>query len=724
VRPDTHFLPVGPWNTDGLLFVHPELEWQQAEVERIVLSGHPAVQLGPGAAACSRVLVDNAGGTAAAVAHLIEHGHRKIGYIGTPVMGDQQIRWDTFHATMAEAGLDVAEASLFRVGKSDVDGEAAARLFVERDKPCTAVVVPNDTVARYFVAELALHGVRVPEDVAVTGYDDLIEARASEPPLTTAQYPMDKMTARALEVLLAHIADPALPAETHLVPSELTVRQSCGCKQARHDHSQEFAFARALIERSQVARASNSFALDLATATTRDEVLALMDASLPAFRLRHGVLVGFEAEGADHVAGSVVQSGAAAGTVFPTRAFPPAEIAGDAERFSFALLPQGDEGRGGYFAFDLESLHAAIGVARHVEDMLITVTAAGQAITDPLTELGNRRKLEIDLAELLKDDERLLALYLFDLDGFKNYNDNFGHPAGDALLVRLAQKLMSVLDGVGQPYRMGGDEFCAVVPLAQLGDIDRLAAAAVAALSESGTGFEVGCSYGHAVIPVESSELSEALRIADQRLYANKHSGRRSAAQQVADTLHQALTERSVQLAVHVSEVAQLARELGLRLGIGGSDLDNLVQAAALHDIGKIAMPDGLLSKPAPLEAQDWTMMREHALIGERIVSLAPALAATARLIRSTHEWVDGTGYPDGLAGDEIPLGSRVIAVCDAFNAMTGERPYRLALPAGLAAEELRQAAGTQFDSEIVECFIALIAPTLATGESTANTAA
>jgi HD-GYP domain-containing protein (c-di-GMP phosphodiesterase class II) len=129
-------------------------------------------------------------------------------------------------------------------------------------------------------------------------------------------------------------------------------------------------------------------------------------------------------------------------------------------------------------------------------------------------------------------------------------------------------------------------------------------------------------------------------------------------------------------------------------------------QAATLHDIGKAAVPDAILEKPGPLDEHEWTFMRRHTIIGERIMQAAPALSAAAPLVRSSHENFDGTGYPDRLARDEIPLGARVIAVCDAYDAMVSDRPYRAALSHAEALAELRRCAGTQFDPAVVRAFV------------------
>jgi two-component system, cell cycle response regulator len=171
------------------------------------------------------------------------------------------------------------------------------------------------------------------------------------------------------------------------------------------------------------------------------------------------------------------------------------------------------------------------------------------------------------------------------------------------------------------------------------------------------------------------------------------------------------VAERYPELGEHLDSVSELAGLVGSRLELAQDELTALVHAASLHDVGKIAVPDTILSKPGPLNDSEWQFIRQHTLIGERILSAAPALTDAARLVRASHERIDGTGYPDGLAGEEIPLGARIISVCDAFDAMTSPRPYRASpLSVEGAIAELRGNAGTQFDPRVVEVFCDIVA--------------
>jgi diguanylate cyclase (GGDEF)-like protein len=323
--------------------------------------------------------------------------------------------------------------------------------------------------------------------------------------------------------------------------------------------------------------------------------------------------------------------------------------------------------------------------------------------TDSLTGLGNRRKLMADLEEIATS-RRLAAVVILDLDGFKAYNDTFGHPAGDSLLARLGTRLHDVVEDRGRAYRLGGDEFCVVWWVDEDGRANAEAMSA-AALCERGEGFSITAAYGAVTMPSEAATVDAALHAADMRMYSRKRDSRRSSSVQSRDVLLQALAELRPELGSHVDAVTVLAEDVARRLGLASHAVEQVRDAAQLHDIGKIAIPDAILNKPGPLDEEEWIFMRRHTIIGQRIVSAAPALAEVALLVRSSHERHDGGGYPDRLVGDAIPIGARIISVCDAFDAMTTDRTYRVAMTPRDALAELRRCAGTQFDAQVVEAF-------------------
>jgi two-component system, cell cycle response regulator len=342
------------------------------------------------------------------------------------------------------------------------------------------------------------------------------------------------------------------------------------------------------------------------------------------------------------------------------------------------------------------------------ENALILGEVREQALTDALTGLGNRRSFMRELSHKLESGTPVLMVIL-DLNGFKAYNDTYGHPAGDSLLRRLGARLDRAARPFGTVYRLGGDEFCALLEVGG-GAVETALDAVASALVEEGDNFSVDASFGAVLLPDEAETTSEALGLADQRLYTQNRSLQSSEGQQTLDALLRVLLEREPALHGHMREVGELSRRIGERLGLLAHELQELAHAAELHDIGKLAIPDTILHKPGPLTTDELAYVRKHTLVGARILAAAPALTEAASLVRSSHERWDGAGYPEGVAGDEIPLGSRIVAVCDAFDAMVTDRPYRKAMSAKAALAELRRCAGTQFDPAVVEAFCAVLA--------------
>jgi two-component system cell cycle response regulator len=322
---------------------------------------------------------------------------------------------------------------------------------------------------------------------------------------------------------------------------------------------------------------------------------------------------------------------------------------------------------------------------------------------DAVTGLGNRLQLREDLTDAGESSGDPLTLLLIELDGLIAYQDRFGFEAGDELMRGFARDLAGTVERLdGTAYRIDGGQFSALIPTngRQPGEI------VLAVTSGADLGDEENPVYrphGEVSLRGEVSDPDVALKLAGERLVANKQRQRRSAKRQAQDALVAVLGTRRPELQQHIRAVAFRAISIGRLLGLDQAQLDDVVSAAKLQNIGLLAIPDQVLDKETELTAEEREMIRGHSSAGAHMISAAPTLASVAALVRSSCENYDGSGYPDGLAGDAIPLGSRIVAVCVAYTALTAIRPHRPAHTPAEALEILRDGAGTQFDPRIVE---------------------
>ena len=320
---------------------------------------------------------------------------------------------------------------------------------------------------------------------------------------------------------------------------------------------------------------------------------------------------------------------------------------------------------------------------------------------DSLTGCLNRRGLEERLeAELdgCRRTGRRAGLVMLDLDDFKQVNDTRGHEAGDELLRWTADRAATVLRPMDSLGRLGGDEFAVIVPGA-----GRAEATDVAARLRDALGERVSVSTGIASFPLDGTEREELHRRADHDLYATKHGRVPEPGPTTRELAWAAALARAVELRTAVADdhggaVASYAAGIAQRLGWSGGELSLLRMAAMLHDVGKVSVPDRILQKPGPLTIDEFEQVKSHPTAGAEIVEQVDGLSPVVGWIRHSHEHFDGSGYPDGLSGDAIPAGSRILLVAEAYDAMTSSRPYGTPLPSELALEELRANAGAQFD--------------------------
>jgi diguanylate cyclase (GGDEF)-like protein/putative nucleotidyltransferase with HDIG domain len=351
------------------------------------------------------------------------------------------------------------------------------------------------------------------------------------------------------------------------------------------------------------------------------------------------------------------------------------------------------------------------------------------ALTDPLTGLGNHRHFHERLERELRHahEKRLsLTLCLIDVDDFKRINDRFGHPAGDRVLSRVASRLRQT----GEAFRLGGDEFALLLP----GYDESAALTAATSVVDRISALELdqlGCvtvSAGVATSPVHAGDRDELIRLADSALYWAKEYGKnrvrayrpdvielaelkrlasgpdRAARFRAAASLARAVDARDVYTGSHSQRVADLAARTARRLGLPDEEVELTRLAASLHDLGKLAIPEEILRKPGPLTDPERMVLERHPQIGFRMLE-SLGVDPVAEWVLHHHERWDGSGYPDGLPGENIPLGARIIFVADAYDAMTSERVYRRRVTPDQAIEELQRCAGTQFDPGIVDAF-------------------
>ena len=283
-----------------------------------------------------------------------------------------------------------------------------------------------------------------------------------------------------------------------------------------------------------------------------------------------------------------------------------------------------------------------------------------EALTDALTGLGNRRRLMRDLEDGLAAAASARSRCSTSTASRTTTTSSATRPATRCSCAWRASSRRSS-PAAARPTASAATS-SASCSTASARRASARSTRCVVALTDRGHGFDVGCSHGAAKLPSEADERAAALTLADRRLYSEKFERRRDAiSEQTCDALLQVLHEREPDLRDHVGDVAELALRVGIRLGLKAEELDDVRRAAELHDVGKSAVPDAILAKPGPLDEREWEFVRQHTLVGERILRAAPALHSVAKLVRSSHERFDGTGYPDGLVGQTIPLGARIV---------------------------------------------------------------
>jgi diguanylate cyclase (GGDEF)-like protein len=377
----------------------------------------------------------------------------------------------------------------------------------------------------------------------------------------------------------------------------------------------------------------------------------------------------------------------------------------------------------------------ALQIATPIENSQLYARAEQRARIDELTGLFNRRHFEERLKEEIARHARysdIFSIFLLDLDNFKTYNDIYGHPSGDILLNQTGKIIRSSVRSADQAFRYGGDEFVVILPHTTMDDAWVVADRVRQAIAEEMEKREIDitCSIGLASYPSDGVMSGELITVADTALYFAKRTGGNrvylsskilSESQDNAGTYARRNGLSAIYALVstveakdpytygHSRKVNTYAVALAEAIGLSPEEVSRVSTAALLHDIGKIGVPDKVLNKKGKLNTEDWEAIKAHPRLGATIIGNVPNLVPCVSIILHHHERWDGSGYPEGLKGEEIPIESRILAIADSFEAMSSARPYRPALCGEKVLKQLRHGAGSQFDPELVEIFIGII---------------
>lgn len=330
------------------------------------------------------------------------------------------------------------------------------------------------------------------------------------------------------------------------------------------------------------------------------------------------------------------------------------------------------------------------------------------SIRDQLTGLYNRNYYEETLRRLRDEPCISVGIVICDLDGLKIINDTMGHHQGDELLRSTSRVLKDAFPSDSVIARIGGDEFAIVLSPCSRQVVEQGCAAVekAAALSNEISDVQMSLSIGFAIGNTDVDDIQNIFKQADDNMYRNKLIHKKNSNDALVQNLKSALGDRDFITSGHADRMQKMVENIARRLGMSERSIEDLSLLAQFHDIGKIGISDALLFKSEPLSDEEKLIMQKHCEIGHRISQSASVLAEIGDLILKHHEWWNGEGYPFGLQGEEIPLECRILAVADAFDAMTSDRPYRKAMTVDAAIGELKKCSGSQFDPDIVDYFV------------------
>ncbi len=338
---------------------------------------------------------------------------------------------------------------------------------------------------------------------------------------------------------------------------------------------------------------------------------------------------------------------------------------------------------------------------------------------DYMTGLYNRKVFEEYMRYYEAAPGTSVAVVIVDIDGLKMMNDTFGHLAGDDVIKKAAGFLKDSIEEVSLIARLSGDEFGILMETSEEEVVSKEMAKVMAKMTkfnEESELIQISLSYGYAIYKggQVKNNMTDLFSQADNFMYQHKMLKSESVRSGLVNTLMKALEARDFITEGHADRMESLAFRLAKRIGLSGGQLDKVKLLAKFHDIGKVGIPDKILNKPGQLDPDEYKIMKTHSQIGKRIASESKELRDIANLILYHHERWDGNGYPEKLKGDSIPIECRILSIVDTFDAMTNDRPYRKALSAQVAYEEIIKYKGRQFDPHIVDEFIDMMGYELA----------
>ena len=326
---------------------------------------------------------------------------------------------------------------------------------------------------------------------------------------------------------------------------------------------------------------------------------------------------------------------------------------------------------------------------------------------DSLTGLYNRAFFEENINRLDTERQLPLSIVIADINGLKLLNDAFGHAMGDKLLVEISKILKNVCRNEDIVCRFGGDEFAMIFPkTSEVTAQNIISRIREACQSEKIQSIPLSISLGVACKTDFSQYIQKIIREAEDRMYRNKLLDSKNSRTAIINALQKSLHEKTHETVAHSERMKKFALQLGKKLRLSDSDMEELTLLCSLHDIGKVAIPDHILTKSEALTQDEWEIIKKHPEIGYRIAMATPELMNIAKKILAHHERWDGNGYPEKLRQEEIPLVTRIITLVDAYDVMTNGRPYKKRLSIQEAINEVLRCSGTQFDPNLVELFL------------------